>query len=180
MRFLSRRPNLARRNSIVLASCLGALIVFAGIALAPNIYKHRQQHQTIRQLQSKLNRQNDLNVLYRKLETKQTALAELDDGGAAKPQPLQAGEMNRIALTLRKLAAKEGVFINDIRPAIKSGSLPSHQIHIKAVMHGQLEQHRALLFDLLREPYVDGIEQLTFEANGRDITLRLVVAINVV
>ncbi len=172
-------PKLARRNIILLASCLGVLLVFASVVLVPDIHKHRHQVRARQQLQARLNEQNDLNSLHRQLEAKLIALSKLDIEPPAKPEPLPAREMNQIVLTLQELAAKEGVVFDDIRPAITTGRLPLHRMRIQAILHGHLEQHRALLLDLLREPYVDEIEQLTIEANGSDITLRIILAINI-
>jgi len=171
---------LSRRNIVVLGGCIGALLIFAGVALLPNIHKYRQQTKAIRHLQEQLNEQNDMNALYRKLEEKLASLAELDTAAPVKPEPLPAGEIGQIGLTLQELAHRKGVVLDEVRPAIESGSLPSHQVRIQAVLLGTLEQHRALLLDLLREPYVDEIERLAFEANGKDITLRIILAINIV
>ena len=172
-------PKPTRRNIIVLASSLGALVLFAGFVLLPNVSKLRQQRLTIKQLQAQLVEQNDLNSLYRQLETKHAALDQLDNTPPVKSKPLPAGEMSRIAETLQKLAAQEGVVVDTVRPAIESGSLSSHQIRIQAILHGQLEQHRALLLDILREPYVEELEKLTIETNGKDLTLQIILAINV-
>ena len=172
-------PKLARRNIIVFASCFGALLLFAGIALLPNVGKLRRQSLSIEQLQAQLVEQNDLNSLYRQLEAKRAGLHQLATEPPVQPKPLPAGEISRIVLTLQELAAQEGVVVDNVRPAIESGSVPSHQIRIQAIMHGRLEQHRALLFDILREPYVEELEQLTIETNGKDLTLQMILAINI-
>ncbi|MDH3394194.1 MAG: hypothetical protein OEL66_09305, partial [Desulfobulbaceae bacterium] len=83
-------PKPTRRNIIVLASSLGALILFAGFALLPNVGKLRQQRLTIKQLQAQLVEQNDLNSLYRQLETKHAALDQLDNTPPVKSKPLPA------------------------------------------------------------------------------------------
>ena len=172
-------PQLDRRNIILLTGCAVALLVFVCVALLPNMYKYRRQAMAIRHGQAQLNAQNDLNTLFRKLEAKRVILAELDTMSPAKPEPLRAGDMSRIALILREMSDKKGVVVDEVQPLITSGNLPSHRVRIQAIMHGNLEQYRALLLDLLREPYVEEIEQLTFEASGSDITLRIILAIKV-
>lgn len=172
-------PKLARQNIIVIAACMGALLLFAGAALIPNIFKHRHQVRSITELQAQLKDQNELNSLYQQLTVQLAIQTKLDTQPPAKPAPLPAQDMSNLVNTMQELAAKQGVIIEEVRPAIKKGSQPLHRVRIQAILHGHLEQHRALLLDLLREPYVHELEQLTFEANGSDITLRIIMAINI-
>lgn len=176
---LPSRIKFARQNIVVLAGCLAALLVFAGVALLPDIYKHRHLTMAIREAQVRLNEQNDLNALQQKLQAKLALLDTMDAEPLVKPEPLSSRETDQIVSTLQQLADMEGVVVDEVRPAMENGKLPLHRFCIQAVLHGALEQHRALLLNLLREPYVDAIEQLTLEANGTDITLRIILAINI-
>ncbi|MDH3360090.1 MAG: hypothetical protein OEL55_04395 [Desulfobulbaceae bacterium] len=176
---LSSFPKLARQNLIVLCGCITALLILAGITLLPDTHKHRHQTRAIEHLQARLNEQNDMNTLYQKLETKISAQSSLDTKQPTKPAPLPTKEIKNIAAILQKFATQEGLTLDQVQPAIEKGNLTPNRIRIQARLHGHLEQHRALLLDLLREPYVDELEHLSFEASGKDITLRIILAINV-
>ena len=168
MMSLSRITQLPRRNIVFLASCLGALIIFAAVVLLPNIYKARRQNSAIKQLQAQIAEQKGLNTLYLQLAAKLALMAKLDAELTVGSEPLQVREMSRIIPLLQVLADKKGVIVDQVQPVVESGSLPLHRLRIQAIMRGNLEQHRALLVDLFHQSYVDEIEQLTFEANGKD------------
>lgn len=176
---ISSLPKLARRNVLVLAGCLVGLAMFAVFALLPNIHKHRHQTRAVNELQKQIASQKDMNFLYRKLAEIHVRQGNGDERPIVKPQPLSAHEAEQIVLTMQKLADKEGIVLNDVRPELVTGGMLSNQIRVQAVLHGQLEGHRAFLLDLLREPYVEGMEDLVLETNGNGIELRIVVVVNI-
>jgi len=177
---ISSFPRFARQNVIVLAGCMAGLVIFASIALLPDIHKHRHQIRAIKELQVQLDQQNDMNFLYQKLEA---ILANQGPGEAVspfiEPQAISAKETDQVVLTLQKLAKKNGVVLDDVRPELASGKLVAKQMRVQAVMHGHLDKHRVFLLDLLKEPYVEEIEDLVLETNGSDISLRIIMVINI-
>ena len=172
-------PKLARRNVIFLAGCTGALALFAALALLPNTYKLNRQNKEIRQLQAQVNEQVTLNQMYLQLEAKLALINKLDAQGLARSEPITVRETSRIITMLEGLAKEKGVAVEEVKPVVESGSMPLHKIRVQAILHGNLDQHRAFLVDLLRESNVDDIEQITLSANGRDITLRIIMALKV-
>ena len=172
-------PGLARESLIAIAGCVIALFVLTAVGLLPGVHKSRHQNRAVSHIQARLDEQKKLNDIYRKFVERAVVFTEMDSDSQVKPELLPADKIDDLFAMIQEVADREGVALDTVRPAVRSGNLSAGRVFVRAVFRGRLDQHRPLLKSILREPYVADLEKLTLQGSSADVVLQVVLAINV-
>jgi hypothetical protein len=171
---------LPRKSLILLAGCLGGLVIFIFAGLVPLHYSLAKMDEQIKKTGYKIEEQRDFAPIYKafqerikKGETKVSAELVIP-----KQEKLSRDQVQNLGRVMRDISSRAGMTTVSVNPQLNTTDI-THSISVNHVLQGNYISFRKYLLYLAQLPYYEKIDSIKIEetASGLEYTVKMRVIV---